>query len=131
VKLVTTLVNTVVVQVNVNVLYVIWDITYITVVVLKNVHSDIMVMILLKCVNSVMDLVLVVSIPQILVVIVTLDNTYITMSVITHVQKELITPKNQTKPVKTVTKDVLSVKMKPMSIVLNVTIHGFLWILLA
>jgi hypothetical protein len=39
-----------------------------------------------KNVNSVTDLVLVVSILQILVVVVIKDNTYITMFVITHVQ---------------------------------------------
>jgi len=45
-----------------------------------------MLMMLPNNVNSVTDLVLVVSIPLILVVDVMMDNTYITTFVITHVQ---------------------------------------------
>merc|ERR1712159_863882 len=125
VKFVTTLVKLVLVQVNANVLFVMLVTTYITLVVLKSVHLDIMPMKPPKNVNSVTDLVLVVSILQILVVDVMLVNTYITTFVITLAQLELITLKNQPQLVKTVTKDVLSVKMKPMSTVLNVTIHGY------
>jgi hypothetical protein len=88
-----------------------------------------MVMMLLNNVKPVTVLVNVVSILLILVVVVMLVNTYITMFVITHVQLELIIPKNQPKLVKTVTKDVLSVMMKPIPNVLNVTIHGSLWVL--
>jgi hypothetical protein len=125
VNFVTTLVKLVLVQVNANVLFVIKVTTYITLVVLKSVHLDIMPMKLPKNVNFVTDLVLVVSILQILVVDVMLVNTYITMFVITLAQLELITLKTQPQLVKTVTKDVLSVKTKPMSIVMNVTIHGY------
>jgi hypothetical protein len=130
VNLVTTLVKLVLVQKNANVLSVILVTTYITLVVLKSVHSDIMPMKLPKNVNSVTDLVLVVSIPQILVVDVMLVNTYLTTFVITLAQLELMKMKNQPQLVKTVTKDVLSVKTKPMSIVMNVTIHGYSMILL-
>jgi hypothetical protein len=97
-------------------------------VVYTHVLMVIMLMIPPNIVNYVTDLVSIVSdllpmnVPD-----VKITNIYITILVITHVHKELM-PKNTLMPktsVKIVTKDVLSVLMKPITNVLNVTIHGY------
>jgi hypothetical protein len=66
----------------------------------------------------------VVSIMLINVVDVMLITTYITTFVMPLAQMELIKSKNQPDIVTNVTKDVLSVKMKLITNVLYVTIHG-------
>jgi type IV secretory pathway TrbL component len=75
-------------------------------------------------VNFVTVLVHVVSIMLINVVDVMLITTYITTFVMPLAQMELIKSKNQPDIVTNVTKDVLSVKMKLITNVLYVTIHG-------
>lgn len=88
---------------------------------------DIMPTKLPEDVKNALDLAEPVLVPMMTVVLIVFltNNIYTMLNVIYHVQTEPITVKSQKKPVKTVTKDVPSVKMKPIPDVLNVTTHGY------
>lgn len=117
-------VKLVLVQPNANVLYVTLVTSYTMLVVLLHVQMVSMPMNLLENVNIVtVPVKLVTILPPLIVILAQVTNTYTTTLVTNHVQLVLITPKNQTKLVRTVMLDVPFVKILVSTIVTNVIIH--------